>query len=109
MIDSKLVKSEEVQNHVKTDDLQPTLQMLAEIVGLEGALRISAECGGMNLYIPKLENSLAKARERAIVKAFTGANYQDLARMFGVSDRYVRTVVEKTRKAIRMGLGVNGK
>lgn len=95
----------EMLNDVVIEDLAPTLQMLAGIVGLEGALRISAEYGGMNIYIPKLENSLVKPRERAIVRAFTGENYQDLARKFKVSDRYVRAVVEKARKAIRKAIG----
>lgn len=95
----------EILDDVVIEDLAPTLQMLAGIVGLEGALGISAEYGGMNIYIPKLENSLVKPRERAITRAFTGENYQDLARRFKVSDRYVRTVVEKARKAIRKGIG----
>lgn len=95
----------QVKDDVSIDDLQPSLQMIAEIIGLEGALKISAECGGTSLYIPKLENALRKARDRAIARAFTGDNYQDLARKFRVSDRYVRTVVEKTRTAIRTGIG----
>jgi hypothetical protein len=48
------------------EDLHQALQVIAGIVGIEGALRISAEYGGTNLYIPKLENALQKARERAM-------------------------------------------
>lgn len=104
MVEPTQNMSEEMQAEVKIEDLHPTLQMIADIVGLEGALKISAECGGTNVYIPKLENALGKARERAIVKAFSGDNYQDLAKRFKVSDRYVRTVIEKARKAIRIGI-----
>jgi hypothetical protein len=42
------------------------------------------------------------------VSAFTGDNYQDLAKRFKVSDRYVRSVIEKARKAIRMGIRREG-
>lgn len=100
---------EEIRNNVLIEDLHPTIQMLADIVGIEGALRISAECGGTNVYIPKVENSLLAARGRAIVKAFNGSNYQDLARKFKVSDVYVRDVVKKARAAIRMGIGAHAK
>ncbi len=101
--------SEEIRDDVMIEDLHQALQVIAGIVGIEGALRISAEYGGTNLYIPKLENALQKARERAMVSAFTGDNYQDLAKRFKVSDRYVRSVIEKARKAIRMGIRREGR
>lgn len=100
---------EEIRDNVLIEDLHPALQMIAEIVGIEGALRISAECGGTSLYIPKVESALRNARERAMVNAFTGDNYQDLAKKYRVSDRYVRSVIEKARKAIRTGIGAQAK
>ncbi|MDD3847183.1 MAG: Mor transcription activator family protein [Syntrophorhabdaceae bacterium] len=87
-----------IRDNILVEDLHPTIRMIADIVGIDGAIKISAECGGTNIYIPKLEISLAKARARAIVKAFNGSNYLDLARKFKVSDRYVRSVVERARK-----------
>ncbi len=94
-----------IRDNILVEDLHPTIRMFADIVGVDGAIKISAECGGTNVYIPKLENSLTKARDRAIVKAFNGSNYLDLARKFKISDIHVRSVVERARKTIRMGLG----
>ena len=57
-------------------------------------LRICAEMGGMNMYLPRMRHD----RDHEIWNRFDGTNYSELARMFGMSDMRVRQIVTDMRR-----------
>ena len=64
------MKSEEVPVVM----LPEIYQDIAHMVGLEAALALGREFGGMSLYLPKIESALRNWRDRNIRREFTGAN-----------------------------------
>lgn len=86
-----------------TDDMPINLlpeiyQDLAETVGLDAALALGREFGGMNIYLPKVESALRSWRDINIRREFTGANVSQLARKYHLTQARVRQILESGRE-----------
>lgn len=77
------------------EDLPPYCVNAAKIIGLEAFVRLSAELGGTSFYVPKFENVVARARDRLIIKQFTGSNYKELALRYNLSEIWIRNIIAK--------------
>ena len=66
---------------------------LAEIIGLEPYKKLIEAFGGCQLYIPKLETALKKARNKEIRENFNGFNYCELAKKYNLSEMMIRKIV----------------
>jgi len=75
-------------------------QDLAGMVGLEAALMLGREFGGMSVYIPKIETSLREWRDENIRRDFTGGNIRQLARKYRLTSTRVRQILGGTREKI---------
>lgn len=84
-------------DEIRIEDLHPSYQMLADIVGIDNAIRIGARLGGSPLYIPKLDSALLKIRNRKITEEFNGHNYFYLARKHNLTERQIREIVARGR------------
>lgn len=65
------------------------------------AADVRDEWGGAQLYIPlRLPAEKAAAREKPhrIYDDFTGTNFRELSMKYGLSERYVRTVISTVRE-----------
>lgn len=99
--------SEQNPGDIKPEDLHPTYQVLAALVGVENTLIIGRELGGTQIYLPKLDIEqivLHRGRAYGILQEFNGHNYAELARKYKASDRYVRKILEKQATARRQSL-----
>lgn len=54
------------------DRLPDVLRRMAELVGLEGALKIASEFGGEEIFVPKLASLKREVRNAAIRTAYDG-------------------------------------
>ena len=72
--------------------------MIAEILSIEAALKLSKSFGGMRIYIPKIEGLLRSNRDDQIRKEFNGANHRELAQKYKLSETQIRTIVQKRSK-----------
>jgi Mor family transcriptional regulator len=74
-------------------------RVLAQDIAWELAEMMRKDWGGQgNLYIPKgLDYDLSK-RDLEIFRKFNGANYLALAQEYGVTDRQIRSIVNKVRE-----------
>lgn len=72
-----------------------TVAELAEIVGIEAAMKIVEVYSGSVIYLPKMESVLASVRDRHIREEFDGTNGHKLAIRYNVSDRWVLRVVNE--------------
>jgi len=87
-------------------DLPDEFRAVAEVIGLEAALKLVSAYGGESLYIVKPETAAREARNRAIREAFDGANYREIARCHGLTVTMVRRIVEEGRGPRQKQLGM---
>lgn len=71
------------------------LYWLYELVGLERFLKIIDTAGGEFLYFPKRSTLERDLRRQAILREFDGTNLRQLARKYGLSERHVRSILQK--------------
>jgi Mor family transcriptional regulator len=71
------------------------LYWLYELVGLERFLKIIDTAGGEFLYFPKRSTLERDLRREAILRKFDGTNLRQLARKYGLSERHVRSILQK--------------
>ena len=71
------------------------LYWLYELVGLERFLKIIDTAGGEFLYFPKRSTLERDLRREAILREFDGTNVRQLARKYGLSERHVRSILQK--------------
>ncbi|MDG6004971.1 MAG: DNA-binding protein [Candidatus Brocadia sp.] len=94
-----------MENDIRPNDLTPAYQQIAEVIGIENAVKLGKEFGGEQFYLPKLGICLSKARKRKIVEEFRGGNYGELARKYCVTSSWVREIIRehKRKKASNAG------
>ncbi len=72
------------------------LRRIADVVGLEGAVRIAAVFGGNVIYVPALEELQRLARDESIRRQFrSGVIARTLAERFGLTERSIWRVLNR--------------
>ena len=79
---------------IKEADLPQACQEVAEIIGIEATIKLAGHFGGMRLYFPRLGETLKARRDELIRREFTGLNHRDLARKYGLSETWIREIVQ---------------
>jgi Mor family transcriptional regulator len=87
-----------MENDIRLEDLHPTYQQIARVIGIENVVKLGKELGGEQFYLPKLDICLFKVKERKIIEEFKGGNYGELARKYGVTSFWVRKIIKKHRR-----------
>lgn len=82
---------------IRITDIPAEYRDIADALGLEDFLLLVSLCGGLSLYIPKLESLARDARDREIRARFDGGNYRALAAQFRLSERQIRKIINGTR------------
>ena len=82
---------------IRMEDVPEEYRDIAEGLGLSVFLRLSALCGGQDLYVPKMETLERNGRDREIRARFDGGNYRILARQFRLSERQIRKIINGVR------------
>jgi len=83
---------------VAIESFPEDLQMIAETLSIDVALKLSENFGGMRIYIPKIEHVLRSNRNKQIRKEFNGANHRPLAKKYKLTETWIRDIVKKTAK-----------
>lgn len=87
-----------MENDIRLEDMQPTYQQIARVIGVENTVKLGRELGGEQFYLPKLDVCLSKVKERKIIEEFKDGNYGALARKYGVTSFWVRKIIKKHRR-----------
>jgi Mor family transcriptional regulator len=82
---------------ISIEDLPESYQAIAQIVGLDNAIRLAEHLGGLAYYFPKIDALIAKKRDDAIRKEFNGANHKALARKYCLSEIWIRQIVQNDK------------
>ena len=65
-------------------------RQIAEAIGAENFYKLAEVVGGSTIYIPKPETLVRPIRDTRIKEEFNGYNHPELARTYGVTERWVR-------------------
>lgn len=75
------------------DDLSEEMQIVAETIGIDGAIKLILSIGGDSIYFPKKESLLRKIRDQTIKKKYDGTNLKELSGRYRLSVRQVRKIL----------------
>lgn len=63
---------------------------IAEAIGTENFYKLAEVVGGATIYIPKPESIIRPIRDARIKAEFNGYNHPELAKKYGVTERWVK-------------------
>lgn len=73
------------------NDIQSELyRMIAEEIGIENLCKLAKLVGGSTIYMPKLECFVRPVRDVHIKEEFNGYNHSELAKKYGVTERWIK-------------------
>jgi Mor family transcriptional regulator len=79
---------------INLDDLPEPYREMSKAIGIKPTLEIARLYQGTGFYLPKLDSVINKIRDKKIKEEFDGKNYKDLAIKYGLTDRWVRQIVD---------------
>lgn len=85
----------EIATEISIDDLPGDYRQIATAIGVESTLKIVHCVGGLQLYFPKMDAFLVARRDARIRREFTGDNFRELAIRYGLSERWIRVIVQQ--------------
>lgn len=80
------------------DQVTPPFDDILETIGIDALYYIANEFGGSDLYIPTARRMFGPCLSRQITSDFTGDNYRELAKRYGLCARAMRSIVDRERK-----------
>ncbi len=87
---------------ISIEDLLPNYREVAEVIGIEAALKLSKAFGGTSVYIPSCDRGICiSARNKRIVEEFDGANARELAKRYHLSLVWIMGILERSRQKER--------
>lgn len=90
----------QLAKEVRLEDLRdahPATLQAIQAIGVDAFVEMSHATGGISIYVPKFESVIAAARNRLIIKEFDGGNYAALAIRYGISEVWVRQIINQQR------------
>lgn len=90
----------QLAKEVRPEDLKdahPATLQAIQAIGVDAFVEMSHATGGISIYVPKFESVIAPARNRLILKEFDGGNYAALAIKYGISEVWVRQIINQQR------------
>lgn len=79
-------------------DITPELlpepyRKLSEEIGIENVIILTEKFQGTSVYFPKLDGLLKSLRDRQIRDEYNGDNVKDLARKYGLTEVWIRSIL----------------
>lgn len=89
------VSEKSLLKDLSINDLQEQHREFAEVVGLEGLIKLSDHFGGSSIYIPQ-RRELVKLKVHALIrKEYNGTNIKELANKYSLSESTVYSVLRE--------------
>ena len=76
------------------EDLQEQHREIAELIGLDGLLKLADAYGGTSLYIPQVRELKKNRIYKAILEEYDGTNIKQLAGKYQVSEATVYKILK---------------
>lgn len=87
-------------NHVGTLQRMNSVQLdILETIGMDAYTELTKKFGGAVIYVAKLERLKIPQRNEAILERLSfGSNYSEVAKEYGLTERYIREIANMDRK-----------
>ena len=85
-----------IVDQISLEDLPESYRDVAMVVGVENTIKLSDTLGGLAYYFQQLDKVLIRKRDALIKSEFTGANHKPLARKYGLSEVWIRQIVQRS-------------
>lgn len=86
-------QDKEILESLTLSDLQENHREIAEVVGIEGMLKLCKAFGGSGIYIPQQKELVKNKVYSNIYKEYNGSNIKSLAAKYDVSEATVYNIV----------------
>jgi Mor family transcriptional regulator len=86
---------DEITAAITIEDLPDEYQTVAEIIGLPAAIELSKRMSSLRIYVPSFEKLTQNPRDARIRAEFNGFNHRELARKYGLSETWIRAIVQR--------------
>ncbi|MDO4608266.1 MAG: Mor transcription activator family protein [Clostridia bacterium] len=84
------------KDELKAEHLNGAYSELAELIGVENALKIHKKYRGTSLFFP-LEKYSKKFIAAQIVKEYDGHNIRYLATKYGYTEKWIRKIIKENK------------
>lgn len=83
------------RNEVTIDDIKTdTNREIAEVLGIENALKLFEYFGGEKLFIGKASEIYKQCRDRKIRKEYNGFNIRELSKKYEITTKRIEQIVK---------------
>lgn len=79
----------------RISDLPEQFTNIAKKIGIENTKELFREFGGTSVYFPTQKTVYKNARDREIIKNFTGFNEKELAIKYNMSENYIKSIIKR--------------
>lgn len=86
---------------ITLDHLDGEQLELAKLIGIEAYKKLVKYCGGGDVYVCKADTVTRLSRNKEICEKFDGENYRELAKAYGLTERWVRAITAEKLKKMR--------
>lgn len=87
------VRTEEIFENLKVDDLEDKYKEIADIVGFENLIKLVENYAGNSVYIPQKYELYRHEMYKAILDEYDGTNIKRLATDYGISEKTVYNIL----------------
>lgn len=88
------MKIEEVFPYIEPEDIPENYSEIISLIGLETFLKLCQHYAGDEIYFPKIDRVIRKARDRMIRKEYNGFNVRMLAQKYGLSIKQIYNILK---------------
>jgi Mor family transcriptional regulator len=85
----------ELADELTMEDLPENYRIVAEICGMESAVKLSQQMSSLTIYVPSFDKLTRDRRDERIRAEFTGFNLRPLAQKYGLSETWIREIVQR--------------
>ena len=86
---------------ITLDQLDGDQLELAKLIGIDAYKKLVKYYGGGDVYVCKADMATRLSRNKEICEKFDGENYRELAKEYGLTDRWVRVITAEKLKKMR--------
>lgn len=84
---------EEWLKEINSDMLPNPYSEISKMIGLDNTLKLVEKYQGTAIYLPKLDITLRKIRDKKIKDEFNGSNHRELAHKYGLTEVWIRQII----------------
>lgn len=97
-----MTEVQELLEQLQLEDLEgKNCYHMAKVIGMEAFRKLVLVFGGSEPYVPEAKKLILPIRNILINRQFDGSNDFNLAKQWGLSERYVRTLAKEKVEQIK--------